>query len=401
MAATIPLPSGSALPAKSTAAANDDPPSGLTSDEARRRLDEFGPNAMPDTALHPLHMALEKFWAPVPWMLEAAIVLELVLGKYVEAGIIAGLLVFNAALGLFQESRAQATLAALKSRLALDASVRRDGAWKTVPAAELVPGDVVKLSLGAVVAADVHLSGGEVLLDQSMLTGKSVPIEAGAVVESLADPRDSSDGYAYLFEKVLGAINDRFPSNEKTRPEKLELAKVAARIISAIAEKMNTDRRRRTWNVNERHLLLDISGSPPRCWICGVAFGEKAIDNFLFKQRQKLDLPPFVDVYKPRGLMERDLAIEVDHLLPLSSGGLDEGNLKLACGWCNRYKSAHLSVYDVEGQPRPAGPNSLGITSLPQPFWVVRLLGLARSCEYVGGCNRRVDDAELTVVAIR
>ena len=141
---------------------------------------------MPDTALHPLRMALEKFWAPVPWMLEAAIVLELALGKYVEAAIIAGLLVFNAALGLFQESRAQATLAALKSRLALNASVRRDGAWKTVPAAELVPGDVVKLSLGAVVAADVHLTGGEVLLDQSMLTGESVPIEAGAGVQTYA-----------------------------------------------------------------------------------------------------------------------------------------------------------------------------------------------------------------------
>jgi H+-transporting ATPase len=131
-------------------------------------------------------MAIEKFWAPVPWMLEAAIVLELALGKYVEGGIIAGLLVFNAALGLFQESRAQATLAALKSRLALNASVRRDGTWKTIPAAELVPGDVVKLSLGAVVAADVHLTGGEVLLDQSMLTGESVPIEAGAGVQTYA-----------------------------------------------------------------------------------------------------------------------------------------------------------------------------------------------------------------------
>jgi H+-transporting ATPase len=161
-------------------------PNGLTGDEARSRLEKFGPNAMPDTALHPLRIALEKFWAPVPWMLEAAIVLELALGKYVEAGIIAGLLVFNAALGLFQESRAQATLAALKSRLALNASVRRDGAWKTVPAAELVPGDVVKLSLGAVVAADVHLTGGEVLLDQSMLTGESVPIEASAGVQTYA-----------------------------------------------------------------------------------------------------------------------------------------------------------------------------------------------------------------------
>jgi H+-transporting ATPase len=186
MATTIPQPSASALPKKSAGVVEDAAPTGLTSDEARRRLEKFGPNAMPDTSVHPLRMALEKFWAPVPWMLEAAIVLELVLDKYVEAGIIAGLLVFNAALGLFQESRAQATLAALKSRLALNASVRRDGAWKTVPAAELVPGDVVKLSLGAVVAADVHLTGGEVLLDQSMLTGESVPIEAGAGVQSYA-----------------------------------------------------------------------------------------------------------------------------------------------------------------------------------------------------------------------
>jgi H+-transporting ATPase len=172
----------SALPADSKGSQ----PRGLTSDEVRGRLEKFGPNAMPDTSMHPLRMALEKFWAPVPWMLEAATVLELVLGKYVEAAIIAGLLVFNAALGLFQESRAQATLAALKSRLALNASVRRDGVWKTVPAANLVPDDMVKLSLGGVVAADVRLTGGEVLLDQSMLTGESVPIEAGAGVQTFA-----------------------------------------------------------------------------------------------------------------------------------------------------------------------------------------------------------------------
>ncbi|MGD0106621.1 MAG: cation-transporting P-type ATPase [Rhodopila sp.] len=170
----------------STAAAVPVPKAGLTIDEARSRLAKFGPNAMPDTGARPLRMAMEKFWAPVPWMLEAAIVLELVLGKYVEAAIIAILLVFNAALGLFQESRAQATLAALKSRLALTASVKRDGVWKTAPATELVPGDLVKLSLGGVVAADVKLTGGEVLLDQSMLTGESVPIEAGAGLQTYA-----------------------------------------------------------------------------------------------------------------------------------------------------------------------------------------------------------------------
>jgi len=159
---------------------------GLTSDEASRRLAKSGPNAMPDTTVHPLRMALEKFWAPVPWMLETAILLELVLGKYVEAAIIAFLLAFNAALGLFQESRAQATLKALKSRLALTASVKRDGAWKAVPATELVPGDLLKLSLGGVVAADVTLTGGEVLLDQSTLTGESVPIEAGVGFQTYA-----------------------------------------------------------------------------------------------------------------------------------------------------------------------------------------------------------------------
>ena len=159
---------------------------GLTSDEARARLAKDGPNAMPDTSAHPLRNALAKFWAPVPWLLEASIVLELVLHKYYEAVVIAALLIFNAALAYFQEARAQATLAALKSRLALNASVQRDGAWKTVPAAELVCGDLVKLSLGAVVAADVHLTGGSVELDQSMLTGESLPIEAGAGVDTYA-----------------------------------------------------------------------------------------------------------------------------------------------------------------------------------------------------------------------
>jgi len=129
---------------------------------------------------------MEKLWAPIPWMLEAAIVLEIVLGKYVEGGIIAVLLVFNAALGFFQEARAQATLTALKKRLALTASVRRDGVWKNLPSADLVPDDIVKLSLGGVVAADVQLIDGQVLLDQSMLTGESIGTEAGPGFQTFA-----------------------------------------------------------------------------------------------------------------------------------------------------------------------------------------------------------------------
>jgi H+-transporting ATPase len=160
--------------------------SGLTSAEARSRLQKDGPNAMPDVSAHPIRNALAKFWAPVPWLLEASIVLQVVLHKYAEAAVIAGLLIFNAVLAYFQEGRAQATLKALNSRLALNASVERDRAWKTVAAAELVRGDLVKLSLGGVVPADVHLIGGSILLDQSMLTGESLPIEAGPGVDTYA-----------------------------------------------------------------------------------------------------------------------------------------------------------------------------------------------------------------------
>ena len=161
-------------------------PDGLSSNEAGARLQKFGPNEMPDTAVPPWRTALAKFWAPVPWMLEAAIVLQVALHEYVEAAVVAGLLLFNAALGFFQEGRAQATLAALKSRLALTASVRRAGAWKNIPASGLVPGDTVKLSLGGVVAADVKLVDGSILLDQSMLTGESVPIEGGPGLQTYA-----------------------------------------------------------------------------------------------------------------------------------------------------------------------------------------------------------------------
>jgi H+-transporting ATPase len=159
---------------------------GLTNEEVLRKLKQIGPNTMPDTAEHPLRLVMEKFWAPIPWMLEATILLQVVLGDYIEGAIVAGLLIFNAALGLFQEGRAQATLTALKSKLAMNAAVLRDGRWAIVPASGLVPGDVLKLSLGAVVAADVRLIDGQVLLDQSMLTGESVPTEAGPGVQTYA-----------------------------------------------------------------------------------------------------------------------------------------------------------------------------------------------------------------------
>ncbi len=159
---------------------------GLSSNEASSRLQQFGSNSIPDTSLHPIRSALGKFWAPVPWMLEVVIVIEIGLHQGVEALVIAVLLIFNAALSFLQEGHAQATLNALKSRLALTASARRDGTWSSIPAANLVVGDIVKLSLGGVVPADVHILQGSILVDQSMLTGESVPIEVGPGLQTYA-----------------------------------------------------------------------------------------------------------------------------------------------------------------------------------------------------------------------
>src|ERR1700722_15765286 len=171
---------------KPAAGANISTRRGLSSADARDRLEKSGSNAVADVSQHPVRRALGKLWAPVPWMLEAAILLQLFLGDYVEAGVVALLLVANAAIGFFQEGRAQATLDALKSRLALVAAVQRDGSWTTIPAATLVAGDLVKLSLGSIVAADVRVLDGSILIDQSMLTGESLPVEAGVGVETYA-----------------------------------------------------------------------------------------------------------------------------------------------------------------------------------------------------------------------
>jgi H+-transporting ATPase len=167
-------------------ASADAAPLGLASDAARLRLREFGPNTVAGEAPSRWQAFLAKFWAPVPWLLEAAIVLQLALGQYVEAAVIGGLLLFNATLGFIQENRAGAALAALKKRLAPTALVRRDGEWVRLPAAELVPGDAIRLPLGALVPADARIVAGSLLVDQSMLTGESVPVDADSGSEVYA-----------------------------------------------------------------------------------------------------------------------------------------------------------------------------------------------------------------------
>lgn len=150
---------------------------GLGSDDAARLLIESGPNEVPEQQERWAKQLASKFWAPVPWMLEATALLELILGRWADASLVAAVLVLNAVIGIVQEGRARDALALLRSRLQVMARVLRDGAWSSVPAANLVPGDVVHVRLGDFVPADLEVLDGEVLADQSSLTGESTPVE--------------------------------------------------------------------------------------------------------------------------------------------------------------------------------------------------------------------------------
>lgn len=152
--------------------------SGLSQAEAGRLFQEYRPNAIPEQKTRTWLVFLHKMWAPVPWMLEASILLELILGKTVEAGVIGALVVFNALMSTLQESRAQNALALLRKRLTVNARVLRDGSWQTIPSAEVVPGDVVYLRMGDLVPADMSLISGQLQIDQSTLTGESLPVDS-------------------------------------------------------------------------------------------------------------------------------------------------------------------------------------------------------------------------------
>ncbi len=151
---------------------------GLSSAEAQKRLAEYGPNAIVEQKQNPLLKFLGYFWGPIPWMIEVAAILSLIVQHWTDFIIILVLLVFNAIVGFWQEYQASNALDALKNELALKARVLRDGKWLEIAASDLVPGDIIRVRLGDIVPADVRLVDGEYLMvDQSALTGESLPVE--------------------------------------------------------------------------------------------------------------------------------------------------------------------------------------------------------------------------------
>ncbi len=156
-------------------------PEGLSSSEAGKRLAQYGPNALEEKKVNPILQLLRYFWGPIPWMIEAAAVLSVLVKHWVDFIIILVLLVFNAVVGFWQEYQAANAVEALKKQLALKARVRRDEKWQEIDATTLVPGDVLRLRLGDIIPADVKLIEGDYLsIDQSALTGESLPVNKKA-----------------------------------------------------------------------------------------------------------------------------------------------------------------------------------------------------------------------------
>ncbi len=158
-------------------ALNTDKNTGLSEKAAKEILDKYGYNEIKEKEETTLQRIFKKFWGPIPWMIEVAAILSALVQKWEDFGIITTLLLVNAGMELWQESKAINVLKVLKNKLARKATVLRDGKFSTIDAKFLVPGDIIKLKIGEIIPADVKLIDGDYLqIDQSALTGESLPV---------------------------------------------------------------------------------------------------------------------------------------------------------------------------------------------------------------------------------
>src|SRR5690606_14167292 len=157
---------------------------GLSTQQAAARLERHGANALPAARGEPLwRRLLRQFIDPLILFLLAAAVMSLVLRHYVDAGVIVAVVLVNATVGFVQEGRAEQAMSGLRSLLAVNARVLRDGARQSRPVEELVPGDVILLDVGDRVTAYARLLRERGLrVDESILTGELVPVSKSVQV---------------------------------------------------------------------------------------------------------------------------------------------------------------------------------------------------------------------------
>jgi H+-transporting ATPase len=152
---------------------------GLSSPEAKKRLQEYGPNEIEDKKVNPIIKFLKYFWGPMPWLIEVAIILSAIIQHLADLVIISALLILNAVVGFWQEYKASNAIELLKEKLALKARVLHDGKWQEISAKELIPGDIIHIGSGDIIPADAKIMN-DISADESALTGESLPVEKKA-----------------------------------------------------------------------------------------------------------------------------------------------------------------------------------------------------------------------------
>ena len=164
---------------------NSDPNRGLTSDEAKQRLEKFGPNVIESSNKKSLaKKIIEQIADPMVILLVLASIVSAFTGDTVEAVIIIAIVVINAIMSIIQEGRAEDSVAALQKMSSPEATIIRDGGRKKVKAEELVPGDIVIIETGDIIPADMRLlESSNLQIDESSLTGESVAVEKDSSVE--------------------------------------------------------------------------------------------------------------------------------------------------------------------------------------------------------------------------
>lgn len=149
---------------------------GLSSMEAELLLKEHGPNALPEKVVPKWYIFIMLFWEPMPVMIWLAIIIEAILWKWMDMGILLAIQFTNASIAFYETTKSGDAVAALKASLKPEAIVKRDGVWRKMDASLLVPGDLVMLSTGSAVPADCRINEGTVDIDQAALTGESLPV---------------------------------------------------------------------------------------------------------------------------------------------------------------------------------------------------------------------------------
>ena len=218
------------------------------------------------------------------------------------------------------------------------------------------------------------------------------------MADGLCDPRRYPDAGSY--PRFVGDVRDAMLFLNRDKEPRDEVEEMAAELAQVLWQRVLATRPsvRRAWQKADRDRAWDQALPALRCWICGHKFLLGARQGY---RRETVTEPlkpwRFVDVYAPRGLHEQDLRIEIDHVVAVAAGGKNQDDIRLACGWCNRYKSSKQVLYDAamelneiamaDGERRP----------VPPPFWVVRLLALRGRCEWPEGCDKTTRNAALKV----